>query len=56
LADKKLNGKLSSTPKWNFHKYLIDKNGKVVDYFYTITSPTSGKVKSAIEKLLNAPA
>lgn len=52
LSDKKLNGKISSTPKWNFHKYLIDKDGKVVDYFYTITNPTSGKVKKAIEKLL----
>ena len=52
LSDKKENGKLNSVPKWNFHKYLIDKEGKVVDYFYAITSPTSSKVKRAIEKLL----
>lgn len=52
LSDKKLNGVLSSVPKWNFHKYLIDKDGKVVDYYYSITSPTAGRVKKAIEKLL----
>lgn len=52
LSNKKENGKLSSTPKWNFHKYLIDKDGQVVDYYYAITKPTAGKVKKAIEKLL----
>ena len=39
-------------PRWNFHKYLIDTNGHLVDWFSTPTSPTSGKVITAIEKLL----
>jgi glutathione peroxidase len=52
LSEKKENGVLSSIPKWNFHKYLVDKDGKVVDYFYTITKPTAGRVKRTIEKLL----
>jgi len=52
LSDKKQNGKVSSTPKWNFHKYLVDKEGKVVDYYYAMTKPDSFKVKRAIEKLL----
>ena len=52
FSNKKLNGKFSSKPKWNFHKYLIDKDGKVVDYFYTITKPTSNKIKRSIRKLL----
>lgn len=52
LSDKKLNGKVSSTPRWNFHKYLVDKDGQVTDYFYTFTKPTAGRVKKAIEKLL----
>jgi len=52
LSDKSKNGVLSSKPKWNFHKYLIDKDGKVVDYYYTFTSPVASKVKKAIEKLL----
>ncbi|MEI6509291.1 MAG: glutathione peroxidase [Bacteroidota bacterium] len=52
LSSKKLNGRINSIPKWNFHKYLVNKNGEVVDYFYTPTKPTSGKIKKAIEKLL----
>jgi glutathione peroxidase len=39
-------------PKWNFYKYLIDRDGKVVDYFTSITSPQSKKVIDAIERLL----
>jgi glutathione peroxidase len=41
-----------SSPKWNFHKYLIDRHGKLVDYFIPITSPDSTKIAKAIEKLL----
>ena len=39
-------------PKWNFYKYLIDRNGNYVDYFASITGPESNKVTQAIEKLL----
>jgi glutathione peroxidase len=39
-------------PKWNFYKYLIDRDGRVVDYFSSITSPQSGRLVSAIEELL----
>jgi glutathione peroxidase len=39
-------------PKWNFYKYLIDRDGKLVDYYSSITSPESGKLVSAIERLL----
>lgn len=52
LSSKKENGRVSSVPKWNFHKYLVDKEGQVVDYFYSITSPTSSRMKKAIKKLL----
>lgn len=52
LSSKKQNRTFNSTPKWNFHKFLVDKNGKVVDYFYTITNPNSKKVRKAIDKLL----
>ncbi len=52
LSDKSKNGKVNSTPKWNFHKYLINKNGEVEDYYFSPTSPTSGKVKKKIAKLL----
>ena len=39
-------------PKWNFHKYLIDRDGKVVADFSSFTKPESDKLTSAIEKLL----
>ena len=44
-----------SAPKWNFHKYLVDTNGNVVDYFASTTAPDSDKLISAIEKLLPKP-
>jgi len=53
LADKKLNGNVTSTPRWNFHKYLINKKGEVVEYFFPFTKPTSSKVKKKIQRLLN---
>jgi len=52
LSDKKQNGNVNISPKWNFQKYLINKNGEVVDYFLSTTTPNSGKIKRAIEKLL----
>lgn len=54
LAEKKQNGVLSSVPRWNFHKYLIDKEGKVTDFYYPFTKPTSSKIKKKINKLLAA--
>tara|TARA_Y100000741_G_scaffold3760_1_gene3162 strand:+ start:1175 stop:1738 length:564 start_codon:yes stop_codon:yes gene_type:complete len=41
-----------AVPKWNFHKILIDKNGKVHDTFVSFTNPMSQKVLSEIEKIL----
>tara|TARA_B100001758_G_C18404572_1_gene611167 strand:+ start:315 stop:815 length:501 start_codon:yes stop_codon:yes gene_type:complete len=48
LTDKKLNGKSSSNVKWNFQKYLIDREGMMVDYFYSTTSPMSSKITNLI--------
>ncbi|NBX03635.1 MAG: glutathione peroxidase [Alphaproteobacteria bacterium] len=41
-----------SAPKWNFHKILISRDGKAVDYFNSTTSPESESLTAAIEKLL----
>ncbi len=41
-----------AAPQWNFHKYLIHRNGKLVDYFYSATSIQSDRFKTAIEKAL----
>jgi len=52
LISKEKSGLRSIPPMWNFHKYLVDKNGRLVNYFLPITSPTSPRVKKKIEKLL----
>jgi glutathione peroxidase len=52
FSDKKLNGKLSSIPRWNFHKFIIDKSGNVDDFYFPFTKPMSSKVRKKIEKLL----
>jgi len=50
LTNKKKNGSSSSSVKWNFQKYLIDNNGKLINYFYSTTSPTSPKITSILEQ------
>ena len=42
-----------STPKWNFHKYLIDRKGNIVDHYLSITTPDSKTLIGDIEKALN---
>lgn len=44
LTSKKMNGKKSSSVKWNFQKYLVDKDGKLIDYYFSITKPLSKKI------------
>ena len=43
-----------SRPKWNFHKYLIDRDGHPVAYFSSKVTPQSDELKEAVEKTLNA--
>ena len=48
---KENHGK-SAEPKWNFHKILINKEGKVEDTFASFTKPLSKKLIKAIENIL----
>jgi glutathione peroxidase len=43
---------LLSGPKWNFYKYLINRNGELVEWFSSFSSPSSAKISNAIEKYL----
>ncbi len=43
----------SAVPKWNFHKILINKSGKVEDTFASFTKPKSNKIINKIESLLD---
>jgi glutathione peroxidase len=52
FADKKENGKINSVPRWNFHKFLVDRSGLTTDFFYPFTKPTSSKIRKRIARLL----
>ena len=39
-------------PKWNFHKYLVGKDGKVIQAYPSKVAPDSPELKSAIEAAL----
>jgi glutathione peroxidase len=41
-----------TTPKWNFYKYLIDRQGKVVAAYSSMTTPDDKKLLSDIDKAL----
>ena len=43
---------IGAIPKWNFHKIIINRNGKVVDTFASFTKPLSKKFINSIEKII----
>jgi glutathione peroxidase len=49
---KTLIEKTGTTPKWNFYKYLIDRNGNVVEAYSSLANPSSKTITSQVEKLL----
>jgi glutathione peroxidase len=52
---KKLAERSGTTPKWNFYKYLIDANGKVVESYASMTTPEDEGLRQKIEALLQKP-
>ena len=42
----------STVPKWNFHKILINKEGKIDDTFASFTGPTSKKIINKLDQIL----
>ena len=44
-----------TAPRWNFHKYLVDRSGTQVQSFDTRVEPDDAKLVAAIEGLLKAP-
>ena len=51
LTNNSVTGK--SAIKWNFEKFIINKEGNVVDRFRSTTKPGSKKITSLIEKELS---
>jgi glutathione peroxidase len=52
LTDKETNPRFSGKIKWNFTKFLVDRNGNIVDRFSPMTRPDSKKVRKRIGQLL----
>lgn len=44
LTNKDVNGNKSSTVKWNFQKYLVDEEGNLIDFYFSMTKPMSSKI------------
>ncbi|MGY4659469.1 glutathione peroxidase [Pseudomonas chlororaphis] len=42
----------SSAPKWNFYKYVVDRQGKVIANFSSLTKPDSPELIEAVEQAL----
>jgi glutathione peroxidase len=49
-----LAAKTGKPPRWNFHKYLLDRTGQPASVFESAVEPTDARVTSQIEKLLAA--
>ena len=52
LTSMEANPAFAGDVKWNFQKYLIDRNGKLVGVYSTKIDPMSPDFTAAIEKLL----
>ena len=52
LTDPKINPATGGEIKWNFTKFLVDRNGKVISRFEPAITPESADVTGAIEKAL----
>jgi glutathione peroxidase len=52
LTSKESNPDHSGEVKWNFQKYLVDRNGKVIGKFAPSLAPESAEVAGAIEAAL----
>lgn len=42
----------SDAPRWNFHKYVIDRTGRVIAAFPSRVEPDSAELRAAIERVL----
>jgi len=49
LTNPELNGWNNEKPGWNFNKYLIDRNGKLIAHFDAKTEPLSEKITSLLK-------
>ena len=53
---QRLTAATGVAPGWNFHKYLVGRDGKVIAQFASKVTPDDPQLKAAIDKALAAPA
>ncbi len=51
---RQLAAQSGQVPRWNFYKYLIGRDGKVIDSYTSMTGPDDRKLVATIEKALAA--
>ena len=49
---KWLNDNYDARPKWNFYKFVINKDGKLENHFSSTIVPSSNKLISALDKVI----
>ena len=49
LSNKELNGHIDKEPRWNFFKYLIDSEGKLMYYFGSSVEPLSSQITAILD-------
>lgn len=42
-------------PRWNFHKILVGRDGRLVDWFSSMTAPDSARLRTAVDRALVSP-
>ena len=47
-----INDAYNKKPKWNFFKFLFDRNGKLIESWSSMTKPDSSKITNQIEKII----
>lgn len=52
---RQLAQQTGQSPQWNFHKYLIGRDGRVLKSYSSLTAPDSRSLVQDIERLLQAP-
>jgi glutathione peroxidase len=50
---RELAAKTGAPPRWNFHKYLLDRTGEPIAAFESAVEPEDRRITSQIEKLLS---
>ena len=49
---KWLNENYDARPKWNFYKFVINKDGKLENHFSSMTTPSSEQLTSVLDKII----